>query len=83
MIHNRIKPHDGSNEQCPDCEEQIDRCVCSADAEQAIEDNRYVQEWEDIAAQLDYWRDLDIEYWRQRKESEYERWLLGFEQERI
>jgi hypothetical protein len=28
MIIDRITPHDGSNEYCPDCEHQIDDCVC-------------------------------------------------------
>jgi hypothetical protein len=32
-------------------------------------------EWETMSNQLDYWADLDKEYWRQRRENEYRRFL--------
>jgi hypothetical protein len=32
-------------------------------------------EWETMSKQLDYWADLDKEYWRQRRENEYRRFL--------
>lgn len=32
-------------------------------------------EWEPLAAQIDYWADLDKEYWRQRRETEYRLFL--------
>jgi len=31
--------------------------------------------WEAIKAQLDYWQDMDNQYWRQRKETEYTAWF--------
>jgi hypothetical protein len=30
MRNDRIQPHDGSNEYCPDCEQQIDACACES-----------------------------------------------------
>jgi hypothetical protein len=31
--------------------------------------------WEAIEAQLNFWAEMDREYWRQRKEKEYITWL--------
>lgn len=31
--------------------------------------------WEAIAAQLDYWADMDRDYWRQRREKSYAAWF--------
>ncbi len=45
-----------------------DVCVSPAPSEQP-------DSWEAISAQLDYWADMDREYWRQRKEKEYTSWL--------
>ncbi len=32
-------------------------------------------EWEQISSQLDYWADMDREYWRQRREKAYTDYL--------
>lgn len=58
-----------------------DSSPIDADAAQEIEDFRTCTSWPveaswlDIETQLDYWRDLDIEYWSTRKQEEYRRWL--------
>lgn len=71
MIIDRITPHDGSNEACPECEEQIDACVCSPEGMEQKPDT----EWQTISDQIDYWAEMDREYWCRRKEKEYEIYL--------
>jgi len=42
---------------------------------ETYDSNFPADEWEPIANQLDYWADLDKEYWRQRRETEYRLFL--------
>jgi len=46
---------------------------CEALAEQ--DDSENAQEWEAIAAQIDYWRDMDLAYWQWRREQAYQAYL--------
>jgi len=71
MTHAEAVEVDG----CPVCN-RLD-CACPADIflpgdmHKAQPDD----EWRAISAQIDYWEDMDREYWRQRREQAYAEYL--------